>query len=336
MSVGSNQYVKSPGIVLHADLISAVGLSRRIRCGDVWGTQCRAWVKAPKYGHGNHPASKHVIATIKNPNCPVDILISQIGQTNHDIDALILEHTKIPSALLDQYVLVNIHATSPPVQYIPGSCNANLNPSVLETLYTAVKDSVPSQKTVWRFLSNPSCPDSMLLDYIQRPISDIALSYLLSNGTLSPQFMRSLWDRYDVELFYTRSFGANLSLVRHPNLPVEALEAAARAGLGKYVVAHPNCPPDILHAIAQYTSDLRQTIAEHPQCRVDTLELIHLWTHRNRYSGNRIVRTILQHPNCSQIIIINNLDNPTHSIAELALTKAAQYPAIIAMLALQT
>jgi len=25
-----------------------------LRCGDVWGTKCQAWVKPPEYTHGNH------------------------------------------------------------------------------------------------------------------------------------------------------------------------------------------------------------------------------------------------------------------------------------------
>jgi len=62
--VGNNQY-KVGGWVkaqlaesLDIGGVSAVLIddSGRRRCGEVWGTQCQAWVSPPKYAHDNHPS----------------------------------------------------------------------------------------------------------------------------------------------------------------------------------------------------------------------------------------------------------------------------------------
>jgi len=59
--VGSNQYrshsgtshlpITVPDLLTQASTASTV----RQRCGDVWGTSCRAWVYAPSWSHQNHP-----------------------------------------------------------------------------------------------------------------------------------------------------------------------------------------------------------------------------------------------------------------------------------------
>lgn len=55
--VGSNQYhtIQMYAPVTHppADLMAQVSGSRR-RCGEVWGTRCRAWVREPNFSHGRH------------------------------------------------------------------------------------------------------------------------------------------------------------------------------------------------------------------------------------------------------------------------------------------
>lgn len=35
-------------------MAQAAGDTERRRCGEVWGTGCRAWVQAPDYSHGEH------------------------------------------------------------------------------------------------------------------------------------------------------------------------------------------------------------------------------------------------------------------------------------------
>jgi len=46
----------------------------RRRCGEVWGTECRAWVQPPDYSHGEHPSLGARWARARDPACPPGVL----------------------------------------------------------------------------------------------------------------------------------------------------------------------------------------------------------------------------------------------------------------------
>jgi len=63
--VGTNQYaVRGRAKALPMGTVDTSSVSTalvngtdRRRCGEVWGTKCRAWVTPPEYTHGKHPVS---------------------------------------------------------------------------------------------------------------------------------------------------------------------------------------------------------------------------------------------------------------------------------------
>jgi len=76
--IGSNQYKTQHAgiplsIVTSTDLLSQVDTGQA-RCGDVWGTKCKALVGPPDWSHGSHPSTDNKLLVAKNPNTPIEIL----------------------------------------------------------------------------------------------------------------------------------------------------------------------------------------------------------------------------------------------------------------------
>jgi len=46
----------------------------RRRCGEAWGTRCRAWVDPPDYSHGKHPSPWAREARAQDPASPPGVL----------------------------------------------------------------------------------------------------------------------------------------------------------------------------------------------------------------------------------------------------------------------
>jgi len=72
-AIGSNQYRQRAGSELATavvDLMSQAGPSDRRRCGVIWGTDCRRWVRSPTWSHGDHGINGNRQTAANNPNCP--------------------------------------------------------------------------------------------------------------------------------------------------------------------------------------------------------------------------------------------------------------------------
>jgi len=75
--VGSNQHRTRWGPDLPAPdraLGAPPGAPERLRCGEVWGTRCRAWVDPPDFSHGEHPSPEGRAARAQDPACPPGLL----------------------------------------------------------------------------------------------------------------------------------------------------------------------------------------------------------------------------------------------------------------------
>jgi len=75
--VGSNQYRERRCPDLPApDRALAVPEEppERRRCGEVWGTRCRAWVAPPDWSHGKHPSPWAREARAQDPASPPGLL----------------------------------------------------------------------------------------------------------------------------------------------------------------------------------------------------------------------------------------------------------------------
>jgi len=79
--MGTNQYQARDKVRNKAPAVNWVGVAlvdsdSRRRCGEVWGTKCKAWVVPPKYTHDNHPTLTCKIETAEDLDIPVKLPIS--------------------------------------------------------------------------------------------------------------------------------------------------------------------------------------------------------------------------------------------------------------------
>lgn len=77
-AIGSNQYKRRVGSALISaagDLVGHVESPFRRRCGEVWGTDCRAWVYAPTWTHWRHGRMSDRLAAVDNPGCSPEVLV---------------------------------------------------------------------------------------------------------------------------------------------------------------------------------------------------------------------------------------------------------------------
>jgi len=80
--VGSNQYKTRWGPDLPTpDRVLAASKEppERRRCGEVWGTRCRAWVAPPDYTHGKRPSPEARLARARDPASPPQLLARLVG-----------------------------------------------------------------------------------------------------------------------------------------------------------------------------------------------------------------------------------------------------------------
>jgi len=97
-AVGSNQYCTRAGDDLgtagcRLDLVAQAGELVWMRCGDMWGTDCRAWVQGPGWRHARHGyARRDRRAAAWRPSCPPDLLLQL--NTDHDevLQAAVARH----------------------------------------------------------------------------------------------------------------------------------------------------------------------------------------------------------------------------------------------------
>lgn len=122
-AVGSNQYRTRPGtdgVPLGAgpDLVAqAAADPRRMhdserRCGEVWGTRCRARVLPPFFSHGRHglmepdglgrfrPKHLAVESALQDPDCPPALLEWAATHTNPKYRHLAAGHHRCPEPLM--------------------------------------------------------------------------------------------------------------------------------------------------------------------------------------------------------------------------------------------
>lgn len=162
------------------DLMAQVQKLHHIRCGQVWGTGCRAWVQPPQYSHGTHgmlteSEPEMPWPTTPGPYCPPEVLAQFAASGNVNMRQLAAWHYNCPPGSLAQLavdprmgvrraVASNIQCPSAVLQQLATdpawevrvtlAGNAKCPPQVLVHL---LADDLPEVRIVARF--NDSLPD---------------------------------------------------------------------------------------------------------------------------------------------------------------------------------
>jgi hypothetical protein len=153
--VGSNQYKTRWGPDLPApqrEIGSPEDPPERRRCGEVWGTRCRAWVEPPTWSHGDHPTPGAREDRVRDPECPLWLLQQLAGDPSGRVRGWVASNPACPPALLQQLAQV-------PEPWVRGSValNPQSPPGVLVAL---ARDPIRGVRQ--GVASNRACPPQAL------------------------------------------------------------------------------------------------------------------------------------------------------------------------------
>lgn len=304
-AVGYNQYrhrfasvvlLKSEQDLVAQAAAQVMGEAAQQRCGDVWGTECRAWVDPPHYSHAGHGLNGSLRHLADSPTCPPWAMQILVDAHQEAVRINLAANPQCPPDLLerlagDPHPLVNRTAVRHPKCPAAGLWKAARNPKKYDRLQmVANNDACPAE--ILEYLADdpraevrravvrhPNCP----LSALQRLISDKVLGV-----------------RLDVAM-HPR---ATTEMLAHllPQAPDDRLPPQwpphLRTGLRWTVAAHPAADPDWLDVWAHFqlgTGDaVQQSIAENPATRADTLR--YLLSHY----GDDVRRAVLRNPNCPE------------------------------------
>jgi len=120
----------------------------RRRCGEVWGTRCRAWVGPPDYTHGEHPPPGAREAQARDPECPPGMLQLLAEDPNWEVRWRVASNPSCPPGVLaalagDHHAGVRWRVAGNPAS----------PPGVLAAL---ARD--PGEWVRWAVARNPGCP----------------------------------------------------------------------------------------------------------------------------------------------------------------------------------
>lgn len=109
-AVGSNQYRTRPQLDTAADasgpdLMAQACSTQIMRCGQVWGTRCRAKVQPPFYSHGAHGyRHKHVLLqdALADLDCPPAVMMWALEQDLPHLRKLVAQHMRCPPTILEE------------------------------------------------------------------------------------------------------------------------------------------------------------------------------------------------------------------------------------------
>jgi len=178
--IGNNQYkTQHAGIplsIVNTNLLSQIDTGQA-RCGDVWGTKCKAWVGPPDWSHGSHPSTNNKLLVAGNPNTSIETL-TRLAQDQHVwVRQGIAWNPNTPVETLtrlaqDQDVGVRYQAAT--------------NPNTLiETLTKLAQDQNALVRR--KVATNPNTPPEVLVQLLTDQTPDIRKA-ALDNPSLPPAY----------------------------------------------------------------------------------------------------------------------------------------------------
>lgn len=186
LAVGSNQYRTRTGDdlipIVGPDLMERVGIPQRLRCGEVWGTGCRAWVLEPGFTHGNHiPDTKTQISVARRPSTPPPVLASLADGATFLVQLALEQNPQCPPS-----ILARLGSPSNAVQVLEAVArNHNCPAAILRTLVDA-----PWASVRYEAARNPGLPLDKLMRIIGDPDGDLIYVYqaALDNPSLPDEY----------------------------------------------------------------------------------------------------------------------------------------------------
>lgn len=188
-ATGSNQYKtrQRPDCGTPTVDLMAQADGPRVRCGDVWGTRCRAWVEPLDYLHasGGHQHGGGLMAAARNPQCDPEVLIYLATHADRllGVDYRVAANPSCPPAALRHLA----EAMRPPHLLEAVARNRNCPPDTLRRLAGATWMSVHIQVA-----GNPKCPVDVLARFLQDQAEDVGVRRAALGNPNLPEEYRQL------------------------------------------------------------------------------------------------------------------------------------------------
>jgi len=193
-----------------------------VRCGEVWGTGCRAWVGPPDYTHGSHPGERQWRRRAQDPECPP--WLHQLLLADPERRGVALANP-----LCDPQVLAQA-ARDPDWRVRAG---AGANPRLPQDLLRRLAGD-PAARVRQAVAANPACCPQ-LLELLAGDPSPLVVEQLVRRPDCPKEALAQL---------VSREFVVRRAIVQRPDCPPQLLEQLAEdpdREIRVLVADNPNC-----------------------------------------------------------------------------------------------
>lgn len=329
--LGSNQYQTKSGQPNLAPASSVTLMQQaqtatppaRTRCGDVWRTNCQAWVGPPDYTHqSNHRrwTSDHNFPDGISSEILIDLSKSSLAPVRGAVGA----HANCPQWLRDQLCT----DPSPEVRGRAMAATSNMtllieafnngdqiswsgiasNPNSTSEMLQAVAQCKPTASVLAQIAAHPNCPSHLLTRFCSVRNKTILRGAVL-NQNCTPEALTYMATIDNLTL--------RERIVQHPACPPAALSYLYDQlytvhapdeciHLLLCVAQHPACPPNILERFAESPRwALKGAAIKHPQCPIPVLNDI-----INNTDSEYLRLAAVSNPNCPPYLLMSLLSRP--------------------------
>jgi len=202
----------------------------QIRCGKVWNTGCRAWVRAPTFSHGVHGDLGTLRLAAQHPQCPPELLEQLATHQSSNVRCAVARHPHCPHSLLERFAMSERHMSV--------ATEALLHPALSPEIYQAATKRLDAAAiyhlanrpecstellrvmaaSVWggyrnRIAQHPNCPMDLLRQWVRAPLASGITTAVARNPQCPPDIL--------IELLRHPVDNTSQAAATHPNLPEE-------------------------------------------------------------------------------------------------------------------
>lgn len=300
---GSNQYKKRTAPQpLTAPLHITTPIQNTVkRCGEVWGTKCKAKVQAPSWAHGAHPSDNSKLHAALTPHTPTALLLTLAnGKASYSVIKTLAKRNnsteKLKQAIAMRHPLeaMSIWGTNasllPPdwLEAFAKHPDSNVRANVARLAYLPhhicrllLKNADENVKVNLASNSVPQTVASALLQDSTITVKSAALRHLGTPNDIttdiihhsSPEIRAAASYRSNTpsqldQLIHDSVYSVWHTAVRNPYTTTESLswiiEHQPLDRIPKAILTHPHCPPDIFSRDIQWTDTWKTALIRFP------------------------------------------------------------------------
>jgi len=301
---GSNQYKKklAPQSLIVPPQIKNPTQNTFKRCGDVWGTQCKAKVFPPTWTHGTHPSYEIRLRLSDTPHTPTTLLLALIKRKGSYsiIKNIVNKHTiteQLKQAIITQHPLYAMSLWGKNPSLLPPNCveyfakhptaqvraRAAQLPYLPPHICRLLREDVDKNVRI-NLVGNSHLPKSTRNILLQDPTSTVKSTALRHFGTPndittdiinhpSPNIRAAAAHCSNTptqldQLIRDSEYSVWHTALLNPHTTTTSLSWIIKHQqidrIPHSILRHPNCPPNIFSQNIQWTSSWKQYLIRFP------------------------------------------------------------------------